>query len=89
MSKRWHEMNEEERFEAFTDALEDNRIAANYISFLEGLLDRLADANTTFLETVQQFDVSQESIDTATGTLLDVVSEVVEKHTEEPEPREP
>lgn len=89
MNKSWHEMNDEEKFDGYMDAMEGQRIASDYIKFLEGLLDRLAEANTTFLETVQQFDVSQGSIDDATGVLLDVVAEIVEKHTEEPEPREP
>lgn len=89
MKKPWGEMTDTEKLDEYQNAEEGYRIAQDYIKWLEGLLDRLADANTTFLETVQQYDIKQESIDDATGVLLDVVAEIVEKHMEEPEPREP
>ena len=84
MKKHWEEMNAEEQQAAYEDAMESYHIANDYINFMEGLLDRLAHANTTFLETVQQYHIPQENIDDAVGVLLDVVADIVEKHTAEP-----
>lgn len=82
--KPWQEMTDNEKLDAYQDAMEDLRLESEIGEQLRQKLDQLALAHQTYMEAVQKPGFVGEELDDTTGALLDVVNEIVDWYTAEP-----